>query len=346
VLLASAYLLCGLAVGVYTVTFPGVAPEWWKHGPETSRWLWFVWHAAAAIGVIGFVALDDEWSHRQSADIPAVSARDVVARVSLRDAGAFMRGPLLLAVTIVLGSGVWLWRDPAPFTAWFGGSVLPTTFIVLLLVLDLAAIALLVVALRRDSVVRAWLLLAAVAALLDAAAMSWSGGPSTIGWYFSQACGLVAAAVLPIVLLGDLRARLCAGEPHPPLDATLLDAETGCANEKGLTVQLGRVAHLALRNGTELAIAVVGVSQPAGQSASTLRRLFRASDVIGRTGPSEFAVILSPGSETSLRWLSRRNVTNEAISVGIAQCDPSGPRSIGELLDKALRTARASMTSL
>lgn len=344
-LLASAYLLCGLAVGVYTVTYPGVAPEWWKHGPETSRWFWFVWHAAAAIGIIGFVALEDEWSHRQNLDLPAASARDVVARVSLRDAGAFMRGPLLLAVTVVLGSAVWLWRDPSPFIAWFGGSVLPPVFVATLLILDLAAIALLAVALRRESIVRGWLLLAAVAALLDAAAMSWSGGPSTIGWYFSQACGLIAASVLPIVLLGDLRARLIATESHAALDATLLDPETGCANIQGLTVQLGRVAQLALRNSSDLAIAVVGV-RGAGESAPTLRRLFRASDVIGRTGPAEFTVILSPGSETSLRWLRRRNVTNEALRIGIAQCDPSGPRPIGELLDEALRDARAGMTDL
>jgi len=240
---------------------------------------------------------------------------------------------------------VWLWRDPSPFIAWFGGSVLPPGFVALLLILDLAAITLLAVALRRESIVRGWLLLAAVAALLDAAAMSWSGGPSTIGWYFSQACGLAAASVLPIVLLGDLRARLVASEKYPALDTKLLDPETGYANIQGLTVQLGRVAQIALRDSSDLAIAVVGVREAAA-SAPMLRRLFRASDVIGRTGPSEFTVILSPGSETSLRWLRRRNVTHEALRVGIAECDPSGPRSIGELLDQALRDARASMTDL
>jgi len=47
ILLASTYLLCGLAVGVYTVTYPGVAPMWWHHGPEAQRWFWVVWHAAS-----------------------------------------------------------------------------------------------------------------------------------------------------------------------------------------------------------------------------------------------------------------------------------------------------------
>jgi GGDEF domain-containing protein len=327
------------------VTYPGVAPEWWKFGPEASRWFWVVWHGAAALGIIGFVALDDEWAHRQSIDASEPGARDVVARIALRDAGAFMRGPLLLAVTLVLGSAVWLWRDPSPFVGWFGGSVLPPLFVAMLLLLDLSAIALLAVALRRDSVVRAWLLLAAVASLLDAAAMSWSGGPSTIGWYFSQACGLIAASVLPIVLLADLRTRLSAGEARPAMDAALVDAQTGFANAPGLTVQLGRIAHVALRDKSRLALAVVSMDDAASR-APELRRLFRASDVIGRTGEDEFAVILTPGSLTDLRWLRRRKQPATHLRIGIAECDPTGPRSIGDLLAEALRTARANLIDL
>jgi GGDEF domain-containing protein len=343
VLLASAYLLCGLAIAVYTVTFPGVAPEWWKHGPETSRWFWLVWHGAAALGIIGFVALDDEWAHRKALDVPESAQSDLVTRVFLRDAGAFMRGPLLLAVTLVIGSIVWLWRDPAPFTAWFSGTVLPPFFVGLLLVLDLTAITLLAVALRRDSLVRTWLLLAAVASLLDAAAMSWSGGPSTIGWYFSQACGLIAASVLPLVLLGDLRARLCAGEVKV-VDPALSDAETGFVNERGLTVALGRAAKLALREDSSVAIAVVEVDD-ARAEAPAVRRLFRASDVIGRTGQREFGVILTPGSETGLLWLRKRLEAGSHLRIGIAQCDPTGPRPVGDLLDETLRNARASVSS-
>ena len=343
VLLASAYLLCGLAVGVYTVTYPGVAQEWWSFGPVASRWFWFVWHGAAALGIIGFVALDDEWSHRQKLEAMAPAGTDVIARVFLRDAGAFMRGPLLLAVTVLVGSAVWLWRDPAPFAAWFGAAVLPPLFVIVLLVLDLAAIALLAVALRRDSLVRTWLLLAAIASLFDAAAMSWSGGPSTIGWYFSQACSVVAAIVLPIVLLGDLRSRLVATTTPETTDPTLLDPQTGFNNEQGLTVQLGRVAQIALRDKTQLAIAVVSVDDGAKNAAAMLRRLFRASDVIGRTGEREFGVVLTPGSESGMRWLRRRMQPGDWLRIGIAELDPSGPRPVGELLEAALRSARGNL---
>lgn len=354
ILLAATYLLCGLAVGVHTFTFPGVAPEWWKSGPEATRWFWVVWHAAAALGIIGFVALDDEWTHRQTLDVLEPAARDVAARVSLGDAGAFMRGPLLLAVTLMAGSAVWLWRDPRAFTGWFGGSVLPVPLIGLLLILGLTAIVLLGFALRRDNLVRTWLLLAAVASLLDVAAMSWSAGPFTTGWYFSQACALVAAAVLPIVLLGDLRARLCAADGRAQLEPSLLDPATGVANELGLIVQLGRIAPLAARNNARLALAVAVVDDPSA-AVPVLQRLFRASDIIGRTGENEFAVILTPGSEPNLRWLRRRMdaelrrgtaVPRLGLRIGVAQCDPIGPRPVGELLAEGLRAARAKMTDV
>ena len=345
VLLAATYLLCGLSVAIYTVTYPGVAPEWWKAGPETSRWFWVLWHAAAAAGIIGFVALDDEWANRTALDAAEFPGRDVVTRILLRDTGAFMRGPLLLAVTIVIGAAVWLWRDPARFSAWFGGLALPPAFVAIILLLDVAAIALLAVALRRENVVRAWLLLAAVASLLDAAAMSWSGGPSTIGWYFSQACGLVAASVLPLVLFGDLRARLCGIGPAVALDASLVDPQTGCPNERGLAQQLERVAQLALRDDSALVVAVVPVDD-AATAAAMLQRLFRTSDVVGRIGEREFGVLLTPGSDLGLQWLRRRVTAGERLRIGVAACDPSGPRPVGELLQEALRIARANVSEL
>jgi GGDEF domain-containing protein len=324
---------------------------WWHHGPEAERWFWVVWHGAGALGVIGFVALDDEWTHRQEYDMSEAPARDMLARVSLGDAGAFMRGPLLLAVTVLAGSAVWLWRDPAAFTAWFGGAVLPTSNVITLFVLNLTSLVLLGVALRRDNLVRTWLLLAAVASLLDVTAMSWSTGAFTIGWYFSQACALIAASVLPIVLVGDLRARLTAPAGYGRLDPSLVDPLTGFANELGLTVHLGRVSRVAVQNHAPLAIAVVTVDDAAG-AAPVLRRLFRRSDILGRTGEREFAVILTPGSDLDLQWLRRRldaevrrGITHPdlGLRIGVGTADPAGPRAVGDLLEDGLRMAREAI---
>jgi hypothetical protein len=351
ILLAATYLLCGLAVGAYTVTYPGVAPMWFHRGAEAKEWFWIVWHAAAALGVIGFVAVDDEWTHRHDFDIAETPARDILARVSLGDAGAFMRGPLILAVIVMAGSVVWLWRDGGAFAAWFGGTVLPSPVVIGLLLLDIAAIALLAVALRRDNLVRTWLLLASVASLVDVIAMSWSTGAFTIGWYFSQACALIAASVLPIVLIGDLRTRLISSGRMGQLDPALVDPSTGFANERGLIVQLGRVSALALRNGTSLAIAVALVEDPSA-AALVLRHLFRSSDVIGRTGEREFSVILTPGSDVDLRWLQRRLEEERrrgavpaglGLRIGVGTADPAGPRPVGDLLADGQRTARAAI---
>jgi membrane-associated sensor protein len=339
VLLAAAYIVCGLAIGAYTVTYPGVAPEWWPFGPVASRWFWVVWHVAAALGIIGFVALDDEWTSRRALDVPDAGARSVVTRVFLRDAGAFMRGPLLLAVLLSFSSAVWIWRDPSLFARWFGAAALTPGWVAALLFVWLTAIGLLGVALRRDSIVRAWLVLAAAASLADVISVSWSSGPSTIGWYFAQACGVVAAIVLPIVLLGDLRSRLLAGEARSALDPSLTDAQTGFANWHGLAIQLGRIAQLAALERSGLTVAVVEVADGSA-AGEQLQRLFRASDVIGRTAENEFGIILTPGSKPSLGWLKRRLVDGETLRVGIAIVDPSGPRPVGDLLDEALAAAR------
>jgi len=352
VLLAATYLLCGLTVGLHTMTYPGVAPEWWKYGPQATRWFWLLWHGAAGLGIIGFVALDDEWTHRQERDEIDPGTRDVVARVSLGDAGAFMRGPLILAVTLLAGATVWYWREPQLFARWFGAPTPAPGVVAFLLLLNLTAIALLGFALRRDNLIRTWLILASVASLFDVAAMSWSAGPFTIGWYFSQACELVAACVLPIVLVGDLRARLCAAGGVTVLDVSLRDPETGFANQQGLVARLGSIARMALRNDAPVAIAVAVADQPAA-AVPALQRLFRASDVIGRIGEREFAVILTPGSQPELGWLRRRLDTEKkqgllapevGLRIGVGLCDPSGPQSAEELLDAGLDSARANLT--
>lgn len=351
VLLAATYLCCGLAVGAYTITFPGVAPMWFRDGASAKEWFWIVWHAAAALGVIGFVALDDEWTHRTDVTPGEQPSPEILARVSLGDAGAFMRGPLVLAFVIMAGSIVWMWRSPRTIAAWLAGPVLPSPVVIGLLLLDLAAIVLLALALRRDNLVRTWLLLASVASLVDVAAMSWSTGAFTIGWYFSQACGLIAAAVLPIVLVGDLRVRLCNLNGPAAMDPSLLDPLTGFANERGLIVQLGRVARVALSGKHSLGIALVGVDD-AVAAAPVMRRLFRSSDVVGRTGEREFSVILTPGSDVDLRWLRRRlamaqrqSGNNESVSIriGVGTVDPAGPRPIGDLLADGQRLARTDL---
>jgi hypothetical protein len=350
-LLASTYLLCGLAVGVYTVTYPGVAPEWWRHGMLAARWFWVVWHAAAACGIIGFVALDDEWMSRQRSIVPLTSPRAFAARIAMRDAGAFIRGPFLFAAFAIAASAVWLWRAPATLASLFGSSDLPPVVTAVLLGLNIAAIVLLVFALRRDNLIRTWLLLAAGASLFDVAAMSWSAGPFTIGWYFSQACSVVAAVVLPIVLIGDLRARLLSAGTPDPVDPSLLDAETGALNAKGFTFYFSRIAQIAAEERSTMAVAVAEVDD-AERGYALLRRLFRSSDVIARTGDREFAVVLMPGSDAQAPWLRNRlNVQGRqfsaargvSIRVGIGTYDPLKPRLVEDLLAESLRSARAAL---
>ncbi|HXW76426.1 MAG TPA: hypothetical protein VEJ20_03360, partial [Candidatus Eremiobacteraceae bacterium] len=261
-LLASTYLFCGLAAGLRTFAFPGVEPQFYHGGPDAARWFWFLWHAAAGLGIIGFVALDDEWIHRQRAFLVGISSRAAAARIALGDAGAFLRGPLLLAAVAAGGAAVWFWREPTIFAQWFGTSDAPASPVSALFVLDIGAIVLLAFALRRDNLIRTWLLLAAGASLIDVCALAWSAGPYTIGWYFSQACALVSAVVLPIVLLGDLRKRLLMTDVWEQADDELSDPETGAANVRGLTVEFSRMAKLAASEGVPLTVAVARVDRP------------------------------------------------------------------------------------
>jgi diguanylate cyclase (GGDEF)-like protein len=82
--------------------------------------------------------------------------------------------------------------------------------------------------------------------------------------------------------------------------------------------------------------------------ATLLRASFRGSDVVGRVGGDEFAVIMTHGRQAELASALRRlddaiEVANAAgdkpyrisLSVGEVTTEPQSQESLGELLDRA-----------
>ncbi len=84
-------------------------------------------------------------------------------------------------------------------------------------------------------------------------------------------------------------------------------------------------------------------------TAELLRKTFRESDIIGRMGGDEFAVMLTEPSQRDIQDIIfdhvRKNLKahNElglrpyelSFSMGMADYDPGNPSSIGDLLTKA-----------
>jgi len=107
-------------------------------------------------------------------------------------------------------------------------------------------------------------------------------------------------------------------EPKLELDRLseerLLDRESGLYTPGGLARRAIELAALATRHGLTLACAVFRAAEPVSRAtadwmAAALRRAGRASDAIGRTGPTEFAVF-APANNTSAAAQLMRRITD------------------------------------
>jgi diguanylate cyclase (GGDEF)-like protein len=164
-------------------------------------------------------------------------------------------------------------------------------------------------------------------------------------------------------LLRSLRDAQERGRSLAGLSTSLLDCLTGLPTREGLQQLAAHVWSTPgrLKKGLTLLYCDVGsygwikesFGLPAGErilvaTANILRRTFRASDLRGRLGEDEFAVlavgapeptapILIARLERSVQAHNRRDVQPCALSlsVGLAHADPQQPRSFEELLKHA-----------
>jgi diguanylate cyclase (GGDEF)-like protein len=144
------------------------------------------------------------------------------------------------------------------------------------------------------------------------------------------------------------------------------DELTGLLNRRGFYAQANTQLQLSSREGFEVALALLDVDHFKGvndrfghaagdealrEVASALKRVFgRGSDVVGRTGGEEFAVLVSGGDcrthrerVESLReqierqriWIDGERTISVTISIGFLCIKPTAQDSLGRMMKEA-----------
>jgi PAS domain S-box-containing protein len=191
-LLASGYLFTAAAAVVHALTFPGLfAPAGLLNaGPQTTVWLYMVWHGGFPLFVLAYALLKDGNG--------GTKARGPAGEVILASAVAV--GVAMLALVWVATAG----HDLLP-TLLSEGRYTSTMIGVVLAIWILNLAALVVLWLRRPhSVIDVWLMVVLCASLFDIALSAIVNVASfDLGFYVGRIYGLCAASVVLVVLLLD-----------------------------------------------------------------------------------------------------------------------------------------------
>jgi PAS domain S-box-containing protein len=193
-LLANGYLFTATAAIIHMLTYPGVfAPNGLLGaGPQTTAWLYMVWHGGFPLFVLGYALLKD------------------------KDGGAKIRGSVgtaIFASAAAIGATIFVatwvttaWHDILPIMV-IGGHFTPTLVGVVSVVWSLSLAApLLVLWFRRPhSVLDIWLMVVLCAWLFDIALSAiFNAGRFDLGFYVGRIYGLCAASFVLAVLLINL----------------------------------------------------------------------------------------------------------------------------------------------
>ena len=199
-ILASGYLFTAIAAVVHALTFPNLFAEsgLLHAGPQTTAWLYMIWHGGFPLFVLGYALLKDEGG-----------GREIKGSIGVAIAGA------VIAVFAAMAAAIFVVterHDLLP-TLLTDHGYAPALFGVSLTVWLFNAAALYVLWLRRPhSVLDIWLMVVLCAWLFDVASSALLNSQRyDLGFYLGRLYGLVAACfVLGVLLLQNinLQARL------------------------------------------------------------------------------------------------------------------------------------------
>jgi two-component system sensor histidine kinase/response regulator len=185
-ILAAGYLFTALMAVPHALSFPRLfAPEGLLGGgPQTTAWLYMIWHAGFPLSVLGYALLRDLRPVRRPAPTIAVTCAIVLALVC--GAVLFTTVGHSLLPAIMRGDG---------YTP-----VLP---IVTVLVWSLSLVALIVLWRQRPySVLDVWIMVVVSAWLFDVGLSAiLNAGRFDLGFYAGRVYGLMAATLVLLVLL-------------------------------------------------------------------------------------------------------------------------------------------------
>jgi hypothetical protein len=188
--LASGYLFTGLIVIPHMLTFPGAFTPTGVlgAGPQSTAWLYHLWKVSLPVAVIVYVLLKD------SDSAPSLFQRSPVTAIGWTVAAVIA---IVCGLTWVVTAGGWL------LPSIVGGATV-TRHLVGGLDITLIAGALVLLWLRRRSVLDLWLMVMCCILLLEIAmAIMLVDTRFSLGFYASRFYALIATIVVLLVLLSE-----------------------------------------------------------------------------------------------------------------------------------------------
>jgi len=199
--LASGYLYTALIVIPHLLSFPGAFSPTGLLGADlqTTAWLYDFWHTGFPVALLAYAWLKDEHTSQSDKQLSALPA------ISLSAAIVFS---LVCSLTWLATQG----HDYLPRLFQDRTNLFPLAHYVAALMLLICAIALILLWVRRRSVLDQWLAVAALALILELLLVAvFSESRFTLGSYAGRIFSLVTSTVVLVVLLAEttwLYARL------------------------------------------------------------------------------------------------------------------------------------------
>jgi signal transduction histidine kinase len=196
--ISSGYLFTGLMAVPWMLTFPGAfTPEGLLGaGLHTTSWIYILWHGGFPLFVLGYALLkdQDEPVKRVWPGSSAVAILPSVVMVVVMVAG--------LTLLVTAGHDLVLQVNATPAR----GNL--TQEIILGIDTLLAGLALLVLWLRRRSVLDLWLMIVMCAFIIEIVVITYPHSPPrfSVGWYSGRFYGFVSASIVLFVLLYETTA--------------------------------------------------------------------------------------------------------------------------------------------
>ena len=191
--IASGYLFAALVLIPWILTFPGVfGPTGLIGGPQSTVWLYVMWHSGFCMFVIGYVLSKDGDPRKQlwEGTMRAAVARSVAFTVVAVSAAAFLciAGEALLPRVML---------DPVHFSPLFPYAMAP--------VLLLSVSALIALWIRRRSVLDLWLMVVMFLCVIEIP-LGYYPDPVrfSVGWYTTRVIGFLSSSLVLIVLLYEI----------------------------------------------------------------------------------------------------------------------------------------------